>query len=173
VRRRIFLVAAVVAGSSLGALGVGIVSASGSTVHYVKKTLNCNVFMTVVPPKNTPDEPTAPITDGIRYGQVKCNNDNLDGVVRDSFSTDVTSGNEIGSVWEYFPWGRLTGHANLVPQAGGTFTQQSWTGILKFTGGTGAYNGVQARKPYTFDCSTNDSVHVTCTQTSVIYVQQQ
>jgi hypothetical protein len=168
-----FLVATVVAGSSLGALAVGIVSASGSTVHYVKKTLQCNVFMTVVPPKNTPDEPTAPITDGLRYGQVKCNNGSLNGVVRDSFSTDMTSGNEIASVWEYFPWGRVQGHANLTPQGGGTFSSQTWNGILKLTGGTGAYNNLQARKPYTFTCSTTDSVHVSCSQTSVIYVQQQ
>ena len=94
-------------------------------------------------------------------------------MVRESFSTDATSGNETASVWEYFPWGRAQGHANLVPQGGGTFSSQNWTGILKLTGGTGAYNGLQARKPYTFDCSTSDSVHISCTQTSTIYVQQQ
>lgn len=171
-RRRIFLVATVMAGASVGALGVGIVSASGSTVHYVKKTLRCNVFMSVVPPKNSAEEPTAPITAGIRYGQVKCNNGSLAGVVRDAFSTDVTTGHEIANVWEYFPWGRVQGHANLAPQSGGSFSSQSWKGILKLTGGTGGYNNLQARKPYTFSCSTTDSVHITCTQTSVIYVQQ-
>ena len=186
-RRRIFLVATVVAGASLGLLGVGIVAASGktrATVHYTSVTLNCplaqtghkptsGVYLTVVPPPGS-TAVALPVSKGTEYGFVKCPTNNLSGVTRAVFNTDSTSGNTSGTIQEFFGAGKIQGTFRLVPQGGGGgggFGAQTWTGIVKFTSGSGIYSGLSSRKPYTFDCSTPDSVHISCSQDTTIRVK--
>lgn len=180
------MAATVVAGASLGLLAVGIVAASGKArhrLHYVNEALNCplpqsgnaetsGLFLTLVPPRGSTSL-ALPEASGPAYGFVKCPAANVSGVVREEFTNDPNTGNQTGTIQEYFGGGRIQGTYKLILQSGSSgFSAATYTGILKIATGTGIYSGVIARKPYTFACSTTDGVHISCSEDLTLSVQK-
>jgi hypothetical protein len=90
----------------------------------------------------------------------------------DSF-TVPESGDTVGTYYQYFRAGTVYGEFDLTPLpgtgiSGTSFQSQSWTGTVTVTGGTGIYNGITRVKGKqgvgTMNCTSPDSVHVTCTE---------
>jgi hypothetical protein len=126
--------------------------------------------MATQPPagSNSVDQPAS---EGNMYGPVRCPNPKGfgAGVIAASF-TVPDNGDTVGTYVEYLHAGTVHGAFDLTPAEGQTpsstnFSSQSWTGTLTVLGGTGVYKGIKAKKATgTLDCTSVDSVHLTCSE---------
>jgi hypothetical protein len=175
VRRRITLAATAVAGVSL-VLAVGIAPAvgkpgrhrSGSTYAY---EMNCSFSLTTMPPPNS-TAVVAPTSQGAQYGGLKCGQAPFyGGAIGDTF-TVPDSGDTVGNYTEYLNTGTIRGSFDLTPQEGTfgnqSFQSQSWTGTISVTSGTGAFNQITSAKHGTMNCSSPDSVHLSCNESILV-----
>lgn len=167
-RRRISLGAIAVAGVSL-AMVVGITPAVGKTGRRAAGTqtlkVECSLSPTTMPPPGS-TAVVAPAASGKQYGGMKCPQSGFyGGTFADTFQVP-DSGDTQGVYVEYFNAGTIRGDFDLTPTEGtfGSFQSQSWTGTISVTGGTGVYRGITASHPGTMDCTSPDSVHLTCTE---------
>jgi hypothetical protein len=152
-------------------VGVGFAGAANpkkSGKAKVKPTaLHCNVSLTTTPPpgSNTVDQPPA---QGSQYGPIHCPTVGFGGgVVSDSF-TVPDSGDTVGQYTQYLSAGTIKGAFDLTPQESPgitNFSSETWAGTVTVTGGTGVYKGITGAKVGTMNCSSDDSVHLTCTET--------
>lgn len=169
-RRRMWFALTAVVAASL-AVGVGFAGAASpkkSGKAKVKPTaLHCNVSLTTEPPpgSNSVDQPAA---QGSQYGPIQCRTAGFGGgVAADSF-TVPDSGDTVGTYTEYLGAGTIKGAFDLTPQESGgisNFSSETWSGTVTVTGGTGVYKGIKGAKVGTMNCSSDDSVHLTCTET--------
>lgn len=173
-RRRTLLVATGVSGLAL-AFAIGIAPAAGQQARrHVTKTqttvsVSCNVSLTATPPPNS-NSVQQPPTAGRQYGPTQCTPSSLgSGVIADYFHVP-DSGDTLGYYHEYFKTGEIWGAFDLTPQEGtfgsGGFTSGTWTGTITVAGGSGTYKGAKSATPGTFDCTSPDSVHLSCTETA-------
>lgn len=169
-RRRISIGAIAIAGVSL-ALVVGIAPASGKMSRHAQGTqplkVECSFTLTTVPPQGSTDV-VAPSQSGQQYGGLSCPQSGFHGgTISDTF-TVPDSGDTVGTYVEYFNAGTLRGAFDLTPTegtfGGSDFQSQSWEGTVSVTRGTGVYNGVTSSKNGTMQCSSPDSVHLTCSE---------
>jgi len=129
-------------------------------------TLKCHIALSTVPPPGSPAVDQPP-TQGLQYGPVHCKGAGS-GVESDTFKVPL-SGNNVGSYAQYFGTSSIRGKFNLTPSEGsgdisqGSFLSESWVGTLTVTGGTGQYAGAAGKKG-TMKCTSDDTVHVTCTE---------
>ena len=173
-RRRMWFALTVVMAASL-AVGVGFAGAaspkkSGGKKTTVKPTtLNCSVSMTTEPPagSNTVDQPA---TQGSQYGPIHCGTAGFGGgIISDSF-TVPDSGDTVGTYTEYWGAGSVKGAFDLTPQEqpspfeSGSFQSQTYQGTLTVTGGTGVYKGITGVKTGTMNCTSPDTIHLSCTE---------
>ena len=177
-KRRISFAAITVAGISL-ALGVGIAPAVGKTGRRANTggtpyKVVCNMTLTTVPPPNSTTV-VAPSSQGNQYGGLECGSAPFNGgMVGDRF-TVPDSGDTVGVYDEALSTGTIRGAFDLTPQqgefgGGSTFQSQSWQGTISVTKGTGAFKGITSPRDGTMDCSSPDSVHLTCTETIRVVV---
>ena len=132
-------------------------------------TLNCSVSLTTEPPagSNTVDQPAS---QGSMYGPIHCPKTGFGGGVEGVSFTVPDSGDTVGTYTQYFNAGTIKGAFDWTPTesppiSGTTFSSQAWTGTVTVTGGTGVYKGIKGTKTAgVMNCSSDDSVHVTCTE---------
>ena len=132
-------------------------------------TLHCGISLGTTPPAGsaTVDQPPA---QGNQYGPVHCPTKGFGGgMIGDSF-TVPDSGDTVGTYTQFFHAGTITGSFDLTPQESSepsstTFTSQSWTGTITVKSGTGLFKGIVGkRNSGTMNCTSDDSVHLTCTE---------
>ena len=170
--RRICLVGALLATSSLvGAVAlwpaVSPAATQGKKVSKTQKVtkVTCKLDLIVQPdPGQTAVTPAA--EGGTRYGTARCGKVLGQGVEQDSFAF-LTSGDLKGQYKQYFGTGSAHGAFTLTPgdsppSTSTTFSTESYTGTYTITGGTGAYE--KALGKGTVSCTTQDSVHLSCTE---------
>jgi hypothetical protein len=174
-RSRISLVGAAIAAGSL-VIGVGFAGAASK--HTAAKAVTptavkCKIMtLTTTPPA---DSNVVLIGDaGTQYGRSFCAKSGFGaGIIADSF-TVPDSGDTVGTYTEYFRAGTVFGKFDLTPLEGTGisdtgFGTQSWTGTITVRGGTGVYQGIaraQGKKGIgTMNCTSPDSVHLSCTET--------
>jgi hypothetical protein len=130
--------------------------------------LKCHMSMSAIPPAGSSqvDQPPA---QGSAYGNVHCPTKSVGGgVVADTFKVP-DSGDTVGSYAQYFGTGSIHGKFDLTPAEGSgslsatSFESESWTGTVTVTGGTGAFKGAAGKKG-TLNCTSDDTVHLTCTE---------
>jgi hypothetical protein len=165
VRRRILLV-----GSALAVVpfvvGIGVAGAAANKTSTKPVVLKCHISLSTVPPpgSNTVDQPSS---QGLSYGQAHCPKIG-GGVEQQSFNVP-DSGDTVGKYWQYFSTGSIRGKFDLSPEEGSgalsatSFESESWTGTVTVTGGTGTLAGAVGKKG-TLDCTSDDTVHLTCTE---------
>lgn len=170
-KRRICLVGIALAAVPF-AVGISAATAAtkSTTKHAAKTTVvRCHLSLSTVPPAGSPavDQPPA---QGDQYGPVHCRGASFGwGVEKNSF-TVPDSGDTVGSYAQYFGGGSIRGKFDLSPQEGSgdisstSFTSESWTGTVTVTGGTGTLAKAKG-KTGTIKCTSDDSVHLTCTET--------
>ncbi len=170
-RRNWFALTAVMAASL--AIGVGLAAAANpkasSTSTTKPITLNCKVSLTTEPPagSNTVNQPAS---QGSQYGPIHCSPGAFGGGVESDSFTVPDSGDTVGTYTQYFNAGTVKGSFDWTPQesppiTGSNFESQSWTGTVTVTGGTGVYKGIKGKKNTgVMNCSSDDSVHLTCTE---------
>jgi hypothetical protein len=173
VRRRIFLAALVLGGTS-AALIVGITPAVGkqATPPHVMQ-LTCNFNLTTEPPPGS-TAVTAPQQKGWQDGAVYCTSNQKfgNGAIRNRY-TIPTSGDTVGHFVEYFDTGTFGGHLDLTPKGGGSFgggsfQAQNYGGTFQVWYGTGAFQGIKSTQPGTMYCKSPDSVHLHCKETMTV-----
>jgi hypothetical protein len=158
VRRRILAVGAAL---SAGSLAFGAVAASATSSLVIKTTCKTATGISIA------QDTTAVIpgvAKGIEYGPAHCGKVLGSGVQTVAFKVP-DSGNRVGDFQTWLATGSLRGKYTLVPQPG-TFDSQSfntttYTGVMKITGGTGAYQN--AKGTATMKCKSIDGIHTTCT----------
>ena len=127
------------------------------------------VFLSTVPPNNSAQVDQPP-SSGRQYGPAKCPAKGLgSGIEADKFTVPI-SGDLVGSFYQYFSTGTLTGKFDLVPQeapplSSTSFASESFTGKVSVTGGTGTLKGTKSKKAGVMTCTSPDTVHLTCTET--------
>ena len=176
-RRRIWLVGTVMATASL-VLGVGFAAAaskSTSTNKVKPITLRCSISMATPPPAGD-NTVTQPPLAGTFYGPDHCPTKSFGPGVEAALFTVADSGDTVGTYVQYFNKGSIKGAYDLSPAEGQppsstTFDSQAWTGTVTVTGGTGIYKGIKTYKakhkpvtPGVLNCTSPDSVHLTCTE---------
>jgi hypothetical protein len=164
VRRRICLAVTVV---GVAPLAVGVAVASAAPAKPKAITLNCNVQLTASPlaGTNVVDQPP---TQGWMYGPISCPRQGYGSGVEASSFTVPLSGDTVGSFTQYLSAGSIKGKFDLAPQedlSTSFFSSATWTGTLTVTGGTGVYKGIKSnRNAGTMTCSSDDTVHLMCTE---------
>jgi hypothetical protein len=158
--RRICLVCAALVGSLV--LGVTVAAAAKPKPKVKTTKVSCKASLTVAIPAGDTDL-ALPADSGDMLGPVSCGKAGR-GLGDYSFALQDT-GDLTGSFKTYFADGTVHGTFDLTPadsapSSPGTFSQQSYTGTGKLTGGTGADKGLSGTM--TLSCSTLDSVHFSC-----------
>jgi hypothetical protein len=133
-------------------------------------TLHCNVQLTTEPPagSNTVDQPAS---QGTMYGPTHCRTKGFGGGVEAAPFTVPDSGDTVGTYTQYLKSGTISGSFDWSPNeaapiSNSTFESQTWTGTVTIKGGTGVYKGIKGKNSTgVMNCSTADSVHMTCTET--------
>lgn len=166
-KRRILLVGCALAAVPL-VLGISVAAAANKSATKPTKptVLKCHMSVSAVPPagSNTVDQPPA---QGFSYGQVHC--PSLGGGVEAQSFNVPDSGDTVGKYWQYFGTGTIHGKFDLSPEEGSgslsstSFESESWTGTVTVTGGTGTLAGAAGTKG-TMNCTSDDTVHLTCTE---------
>lgn len=168
-RRRIWFVLTSVMAASLTVSAVMAVSAGAKTGSTGKLfRMNCKMSLATVPAQdsNVVDQPAA---HGSQYGPFHCGQPLLfgGGVAADSF-TVPDSGDTVGTFTQYFKSGTVKARFDLTPQeadfSSTSFEGQSWQGTVKVLRGTGLYKGIRSKKPGTMTCTSEDSVHLSCSE---------
>lgn len=166
-RRRILLVGSAIAAVPF-VVGIGVAGAAANKSSAKPVVLKCHISMSAVPPpgSNTVDQPPS---QGFAYGSVHCPTRSVGGgVEQDSFNVP-DSGDTVGRYAQYFGTGSIRGKFDLSPQEGSgaltatSFESESWTGTLTVTGGTGTFANAAGKKG-TLNCTSGDTVHLTCTE---------
>jgi hypothetical protein len=127
--------------------------------------VTCKLELNVQPAPGQTDVTPADES-GARYGAVHCGKVLGQGVEQDSFAF-LTSGDLQGKYKQYFGTGSAHGAFTLTPgdsppPTSTTFSTATYTGTYTITGGTGAY--AKALGKGTVSCTTQDSVHFSCTE---------
>jgi hypothetical protein len=169
VKRRICLVGTAIAAVPF-AVGLSVATAASKTTPAKPKTvvLKCHISVGTVPPPGSAavDQPPS---QGVQYGTVHCPGASFGGGVEKSTFTVPDSGDTVGSYAQYFSGGSIHGKFDLSPQEGSGdlttvgFSSESWTGTVTVTGGTGTLAKASGKKG-TLNCTSGDSVHLTCTE---------
>jgi len=165
VRRRILLVGSAIAAVPF-VVGIGVAGAAANKTSTKPIVLKCHMSVSTVPPpgSNTVDQPPA---QGFSYGQVHC--PSIGGGVEEQSFSVPDSGDTVGKYWQYFGTGSIHGKFDLSPQEGSgslsstSFESESWTGTVTVTGGTGTLASAAGKKG-TLDCTSDDTVHLTCVE---------
>lgn len=170
-KRRICLVGIAIAAVPF-AVGISVATAAskstGSKPAAKATVLKCHLSLGTVPPAGSAavDQPPA---QGAQYGTVHCGGASFGwGVEKDTFNVP-DSGDTVGSYAQYFASGSIHGKFDLTPNPGGGdltgtgFASQSWTGTVTVTGGTGTLAKAAGKKGV-LKCTSDDSVHLTCTE---------
>jgi hypothetical protein len=170
VRRRMWFALTVVMAASL-AVGVGMAfaanpkKASGKTTTKAT-TLHCSVSLTTEPPAGS-NAVAQPSSQGNMYGPIHCSTKGFGGGVESAPFTVPDSGDTVGKYTAYFKTGSITGSFDWTPQEQSdlsNFGGQAWQGTMTVTGGTGLFKGIVGKKGSGVEnCTSPDSVHVTCT----------
>jgi hypothetical protein len=168
VRRRMWFAVTVVTAASLAA-GVGMAFAASPKKASAKtkaKTLNCSVSLTTEPPDGS-NAVAQPSSQGQMYGPIHCSTKGFGGGVESAPFTVPDSGDTVGTYTAYFKQGTVSGSFDWTPQQQvdiSAFQSQTWQGTMTITGGTGLYKGIVGKKATGVEnCTSPDSVHVTCT----------
>ena len=164
-RRRILLVGSAIAAVPF-VVGIGVAGAAANKTSTKPIVLKCHMSVSTVPPpgSNTVDQPPA---QGFSYGQVHC--PSIGGGVEEQSFSVPDSGDTVGKYWQYFGTGSIHGKFDLSPQEGSgslsstSFESESWTGTVTVTGGTGTLASAAGKKG-TLDCTSDDTVHLTCVE---------
>lgn len=163
-RRRIWL-----SGWAVGVatLVVGVAGASAASAPTTKLVVRCASTITTTPPADSNSVPQPP-TSGWQYGHAQCPKKGFKTAAEARSFSVLMNGNTVGSYRQYFSDGEIWGKYTLVPQDvndfGMNFTAASWVGTFTVTGGSGAYQGIRSAKPGVMNCSSPDTVHLTCTE---------
>jgi hypothetical protein len=160
--KRICLLGAAMA----GLLVAGVATAPAATTHSTKKSTKLTCTLKLV--DQIPSDDTA-VTQGAgsgtQFGTAACGKPLGRGVEQDSFTLD-DAGDLVGPYQQWFNTGSVRGQYVLTPNDSQsptlTFSQASYSGTIKVTGGTGAFN--KASGTGTLTCSTQDSAHYSCTE---------
>ena len=164
-RRRICLAGAA-GGLATLTVGIGVATAAVAPTGPVK--LKCTSMLTAVPPGGTAVVQQPPIG-GWEYGHMLCNRKGVGlygGIEARKFTVPL-NGDTVGSFTQAFPGGLLVGKFKLVPAEtgfSGNFSSESWVGKFTVTGGSGAFGKLKSVAPGVMKCSSNDTVHITCTE---------
>lgn len=165
-KRRICLLGAALSVTPV-AFGLAAVTASSSFAKTAKPkkaaavafrgTCQTNVSV-MIPPGESGVTP--PASDGSEYGTAVCGKLGR-GVQADRF-TVPDSGDTLATFTWYLATGTVRGTYDLTPQQSSlNFTAVVYSGVLKVTGGTGAFAG--AKGTGTMSCSSPDNIHTSCT----------
>jgi hypothetical protein len=165
--RRICLVAVAIAASFLTA-AIAVAPAGAKTkknkakVTFVKSS--CKLSEALTPPPGS-DQVVPPVSQGQAYGSVTCGG--LGAGVQSESMTLQNSGDITGKWWHYLRTGAVYGTYDLTPGSSlptdpQNFAAGSYTGTVVVTGGTGTFKGITGTG--TSACSTEDSVHYSCTE---------
>jgi hypothetical protein len=169
VRRRICLVGAALASSSLFA-AVAMDSAAAAKPVKAKPakptivTSNCASTMTTAIPAGA-TALTPPVLQGTDYGTVSCSGARFSNGVQSDWWTIPDSGDTVGSFRQYFNKGMIRGTFDLSPQPSDSVTQSNaaetdYTGTFTVTGGSGAFLGASGTG--VAGCVSSDDVHTSC-----------
>jgi hypothetical protein len=161
--KRILLTGAAVAGLfTAGITTAASAAATPPTTKTVTATAKCKVRLTT---QATPGQiaVTAGGDSGNQFGKQSCGKPIGAGLTHATFSL-ADSGDLSGSIQHYFTSGQVFGTYTMSPTSTGTFSFGSaeFEGTVTIKGGTGALKG--ATGTGTIDCTTNDSVHYSCTE---------
>jgi hypothetical protein len=170
VRSRICLAIAATAAVSLVVVATG----SAAAAPAAKGTpLKCHLSLSTTPPAGSASV-NQPPANGSQYGPAHCPSAAFGGGTAADTFTVVDDGDTIGKYVEYFNAGSIHGTFDLTPSEGSgnltptSFEAESWTGTITVLGGTGVYKGVKGLKGKknlgVFNCTSPDSVHLTCTE---------
>jgi hypothetical protein len=138
---------------------------SGKNAAVASAMLHCSVSLTTGPEPGSAvvDQPPA---QGSQYGPIHCPTAGFGGgVAADSF-TVPDSGDIVAKYTDYLGAGSINGSFDLSPQESfdiSSFSSQDWSGTVTVNGGTGIYRGITG-KSGTMNCTSVDSVHLTCTE---------
>jgi hypothetical protein len=152
------------AGMAMAATTKPSVSAKPSS-----RVLKCLVYLSTAPPANSAQVDQPP-SGGRQYGPAQCPAKGLgSGMEADKFTVPV-SGDLVGTYYQYFSTGTIKGKFDLVPQeapplSSTSFANESFTGTVSVTGGTGSLKGTKSKKAGIMKCTSPDTVHLTCTET--------
>jgi hypothetical protein len=149
-----------------GLLVAGVATAPAATKHSNKKStkLTCSLRLVNQIPSDDVSV-TQGAGSGTQFGTTACGKPLGAGVEQDSFTLD-DAGDLTGPYQQWFNTGSVKGkyvlspNDNVSPSA--TFSQASYSGTIKVTGGTGAFNKASGTGMLT--CATQDSAHYTCTE---------
>jgi hypothetical protein len=130
--------------------------------------LKCHISLGTLPPAGSAAVDQPP-TEGAQYGTVRCGGPGFgSGVQRNTFKVP-DSGDTVGNYAQYFGGGSIHGKFDLAPQEGSgslsssSFQSEAWTGTVTVTGGTGVFAKATGKKG-TLSCTSDDTVHLTCTE---------
>ena len=159
------ITAAVLAMGVAAALATTKTSAPTAAPKITKTRVTCDIAaVTAIPTGKTSVSP--PVESGRQYGHIGCGKPLGVGVEANQFKR-MDSGDLQGPYRQYFAGGTVRGVYDLAPDEGQppsptTFTSESYVGTITVLGGTGVYR--QAKGPGTLKCSTDDGVHLHCTE---------
>jgi hypothetical protein len=164
VKRRILLVGSALAIAVPFVVGIGVAGAASTATKPV--VLKCHMSLSAVPPAGS-SQVNQPPAQGNQYGAVHC--PSIGGGVEATSFNVPDSGDTVGSYIQYFGTGSIRGKFDLTPQEGSgslsatSFESESWVGTLTVTGGTGPYAKAAGKKGV-MKCTSDDTVHLTCTE---------
>jgi hypothetical protein len=159
----IYLLSGAIAAAAVLSVGVAESVAAGKGGKGAKAT--CKIALTTqIPAGSTTATPAT--ESGTQFGTTQCQKALGGGVQADTFNL-MSSGDLQGKYKQYFDLGSLGGSYTLTPVGSAptsqtTFSTQSYTGKVRISTGTGAYQRV--RGTGTLSCSSGDGVHFSCSE---------
>jgi hypothetical protein len=158
---------ALAAGALTAAIAVVPASAASSSTSKkpkpIKVTAQCTSNVSIVVPAGQQGI-TPPVNSGHEYGSISCPKVGS-GVISQSLTQD-DAGDLTGTYTAYFATGSVHGKYTLTQQPGlpsstTGFFSATFLGTSTVAGGTGTYKNITGKG--TWNCSTMDGVHTTCT----------
>jgi hypothetical protein len=171
VRSRISLIVAIsVCALLVAGAGMALAAkANSSPSAKASRVVKCHVYLSTAPGANSAQVDQPP-SGGRQYGPAQCPTKGLgSGIEADKFTVPV-SGDLVGTYYQYFSTGTIRGKFDLVPQeapplSSTSFANESFTGTVSVTGGTGSLKGIKSEKAGVMKCTSPDTVHLACTET--------